>query len=142
MKLLPETPTEDMWGGTARQLVKYMQMKDRYCPASLKKHFDLFVGEIPEWLNEEVNDWTSEHAFATADLGVFIYKAMYHEFKECGVKIISGSTALVEYKKGSVIMCLPFGLNPEQCTRSDWDTVHHLKEEDFTNNSYIFKLEE
>ena len=24
---------------------------------------------------------TSEHAFATADLGVFIYKAMYHEFK-------------------------------------------------------------
>ena len=28
MKLLPETPTEDMWGGTARQLVKYMQMKD------------------------------------------------------------------------------------------------------------------
>ena len=62
--------------------------------------------------------------------------------KECGVKIISGSTALVEYKKGSAIMCLPFGLNPEQCTRSDWDTVHHLKEKDFTNNSYIFKLEE
>ena len=58
------------------------------------------------------------------------------------LKIISGSTALVEYKKGSVIMCLPFGLNPEQCTRSDWDTVHHLKEKDFTNNSYIFKLEE
>ena len=62
--------------------------------------------------------------------------------KEYGVKIISGSTALVEYKKGSAIMCLPFGLNPEQCTRSDWDTVHHLKEKDFTNNSYIFKLEE
>ena len=65
-----------------------------------------------------------------------------NHMKESGVKIISGSTALVEYKKGSVIMCLPFGLNPEQCTRSDWDTVHHLKEEDFTNNSYIFKLEE
>ena len=81
MKQLPETPTEDMWGGTARQLVRYMQMKDRYCPASLKKHFDRFIGEIPDWLNEEVQDWTSEHAFATADLGVFIYKAMYHEFK-------------------------------------------------------------
>ena len=65
-----------------------------------------------------------------------------NHMKESGVKIISGSTALVEYKKGSVIMCLPFGLNPEQCTRSDWDTVHHLKEKDFTNNSYIFKLEE
>ena len=46
-----------------------------------KKHFDRFIGEIPDWLNEEVQDWTSEHAFATADLGVFIYKAMYHEFK-------------------------------------------------------------
>ena len=80
-KLVPRNPTEDMWGGTARQLVKYMQMKDRYCPASLKKHFDRFIGEIPDWLNEEVQDWTSEHAFATADLGVFIYKAMYHEFK-------------------------------------------------------------
>lgn len=82
LKLLPETPTEDMWCGTARHLVKYMQMKDRYCPASLQKHFDRFVGDIPDWLNEEVNDWTSEHAFATADLGVFIYKAMYHEYKE------------------------------------------------------------
>ena len=80
-KLVPCNPTEEMWGGTARQLVKYMQMKDRYCPASLKKHFDRFIGEIPDWLNEEVQDWTSEHAFATADLGVFIYKAMYHEFK-------------------------------------------------------------
>ena len=80
-KLMPCNPTEEMWGGTARQLVKYMQMKDRYCPASLKKHFDRFIGEIPDWLNEEVQDWTSEHAFATADLGVFIYKAMYHEFK-------------------------------------------------------------
>ena len=82
MKLLPETPTEDMWGGTARQLVKYMQMKNRYCPASLKEHFDRFIGDIPYWLNEEVNDWTSEHAFATADLGVFIYKAMYYEYKD------------------------------------------------------------
>ena len=81
MKLLPETPTEDMWSGTARQLVKYMQMNDRYCPASLKKHFDRFIGDIPYLLNEEVNDWTSEHAFANTDLGVFIYKAMYHKFK-------------------------------------------------------------
>ena len=72
----------------------------------------------------------------------FVQCRVIDYFKECGVKIISGSTALVEYKKGSAIMCLPFGLNPEQCTRSDWDTVHHLKEKDFTNNSYIFKLEE
>lgn len=58
------------------------------------------------------------------------------------MNVISGMTALIEYKKGKNVMCLPYGLNPQQCTNSDWDTCHHLKENEFTNNSYIFKIKD
>ncbi|NNP70967.1 hypothetical protein [Acinetobacter sp. Ac_5812] len=74
--VVPVEPTEDQWGGLARILGRYMQNKDRYCPKTLKRHLDMFADEIPEWLNKEVPNWESEHAFATADLPVFIYKAM------------------------------------------------------------------
>ncbi len=77
-KLVPCNPTEEMWGGLARHLVKYMQSHDRYCPKTLGKYISRFIGikNIPDWLNKEVPNWESDHAFATADLGVFIYKAM------------------------------------------------------------------
>ena len=77
-KLVPVEPTEEMWGGLARHLVKYMQSHDRYCPKTLGKYINRFIGfeNIPDWLNKEIPDWESDHAFATADLGVFIYKAM------------------------------------------------------------------
>ena len=77
-KLVPVNPTEEMWGGLARHLVKYMQSHNRYCPKTLSKYISRFIGfkNIPEWLNKEVLDWESDHAFATADLGVFIYKSM------------------------------------------------------------------
>ena len=75
-KLVPLEPTHEMWSELSRHLGRYMQSHDRYCPKTLKKYFDLFIGEPPEWLTTEVKDWDSEHAFATADLPVFIYKAM------------------------------------------------------------------
>ena len=74
--LVPTTPSFEMWSGIARDLGRYMKMHDRYCPKSLKKYFDRFIGEIPEWLNKEVKDWDSDHAFATADLPAFIYMSM------------------------------------------------------------------
>ncbi|KQE15655.1 hypothetical protein APC42_13245 [Acinetobacter pittii] len=83
--LIPLEPTEQQWGGLSRVLGRYMQSKDRYCPKTLKKHLDMFAHEIPDWLNKEVGNWESEHAFATADLPVFIYKAMINEYKS-GVK--------------------------------------------------------
>lgn len=79
--LAPFEPTYDQWSGLARHLGRYMQMNDRYCPKTLKKYFDRFVGEPPEWMTKEVVDWESEHAFATADLPVFIYKAMLSDLK-------------------------------------------------------------
>ena len=75
-KLVPVEPTHEMWSGLSRHLGRYMQSHDRYCPKTLKKYFDRFIGEPPEWLTKEVKDWDSEHAFATADLPVFIYKSM------------------------------------------------------------------
>ena len=76
--VVPKEPTEEMWGGLTRHLVKYMQSHDRYCPKTLGKYINRFIGfkNIPDWLNKEIPDWESDHAFATADLGVFIYKAM------------------------------------------------------------------
>ena len=74
--VVPVEPTQEMWSGLSRHLGRYMQSHDRYCPKTLKKYFDRFIGEPPEWLTKAVKDWDSEHAFATADLPVFIYKAM------------------------------------------------------------------
>lgn len=79
--LVPFEPTYQQWGGLARHLGRYMQMHDRYCPKTLKKYFDRFIGEPPEWMTKEVVDWESENAFATADLPVFIYKAMLSDLK-------------------------------------------------------------
>ena len=75
-KLVPVEPTYEMWSELSRHLGRYMQMHNRYCPKTLKKYFDRFIGEPPEWLSKEVSSWDSDHAFATADLPVFIYKAM------------------------------------------------------------------
>ena len=75
-KLVPVEPTHQMWSELSRHLGRYMQLHDRYCPKTLKKYFDRFIGEPPEWLSKEVGSWDSDHAFATADLPVFIYKSM------------------------------------------------------------------
>ena len=74
--VVPKEPTHEMWSELSRHLGRYMQLHDRYCPKTLKKYFDRFIGEPPEWLSKEVSSWDSDHAFATADLPVFIYKAM------------------------------------------------------------------
>ena len=74
--VVPKEPTYEMWSELSRHLGRYMQLHDRYCPKTLKKYFDRFIGEPPEWLSKEVSSWDSDHAFATADLPVFIYKAM------------------------------------------------------------------
>lgn len=79
--LAPLEPTEKQWGALSRHLCRYQQTHSRYCPKTLKKYFDRFIGDVPEWLNREVPDWNSDHAFATADLGVFVYKAMLEELK-------------------------------------------------------------
>ena len=75
-KFVPVEPTYEMFSELSRHLGRYMQMHNRYCPKTLKKYFDRFIGEPPEWLSKEVSSWDSDHAFATADLPVFIYKAM------------------------------------------------------------------
>ena len=74
--VVPVEPTHQMWSELSRHLGRYMQLHDRYCPKTLKKYFDRFIGEPPEWLSKEVGSWDSDHAFATADLPVFIYKSM------------------------------------------------------------------
>ncbi len=81
-KLVPVEPSRKQWGGLARHIGRYMQMHDRYCPKTLKKYFDRFIGEPPKWLSEEVGDWDSDNAFTTADLPVFIYKAMIEDVNE------------------------------------------------------------
>ena len=74
--VVPVEPTYEMCSELSRHLGRYMQMHNRYCPKTLKKYFDRFIGEPPEWLSKEVSSWDSDHAFATADLPVFIYKSM------------------------------------------------------------------
>ena len=74
--LVPRNPTVEMWSELPRMLGRYMQSHDRYCPKTLKKYINRFAGETPEWMNKEVVSWESDHAFATADLPVFIYKAI------------------------------------------------------------------
>lgn len=76
--LVPKEPTEAMYGGFARDLVRYLELNKRWSPLSLDKHLNRFHGSsnTPNWLSKEIPDFSSDHHFAKGDIAVLIYKAM------------------------------------------------------------------
>lgn len=53
-KVVPVEPTEEMWGGLARDIMMWLDMYDGHkkTPRNLFNHLDNLGREIPDWLRE------------------------------------------------------------------------------------------
>lgn len=77
--LVPKQPTEEQYGGLARDLVRYLQMCKRWSPLTLSTHLKQFGIDMPEWLKQEVPNPESDHHFAKGDIVALIYKAALYD---------------------------------------------------------------
>lgn len=76
MVTVPREPTEEMWGGLARDLVMWSRF-DRPSGAALYRHLRSVGREIPEWLMSEIKD--VDHVPPKGTVAVCIFKAMIAE---------------------------------------------------------------
>lgn len=74
--LVPKEPTAEQYGELARDLVRYLQMCQRWSPLTLSTYLKRFGIEMPEWMKKEIPNTESDHHFAKGDIAALIYKAM------------------------------------------------------------------
>lgn len=73
--LVPVEPTEEQWGGLARDIMMAFDLGGK-SPASLLKNMRLKWGELPEWMRKELNDPESNAVLSKGTRAVLIYRAM------------------------------------------------------------------
>lgn len=76
-KLVPAEPTEEQWGGLARDIIMWMQLcgNDRMSGRGLHEHLHHHCGKAaPSWLFEEVPE--TDAALPKGTIAACIYKAM------------------------------------------------------------------
>lgn len=76
MTLVPKEPTEEMWGGLARDIMMWMDMYEGHLktPRNLFQHLDNLGRDIPQWLRDELK--ALDHVPPKGTRAVLIYKAM------------------------------------------------------------------
>lgn len=73
--LVPLMPTEEMWGGLARDIVMAMDMGCMR-PRQLFKHLEMCGTEIPQWLRDEAEMQSPDHMPSKGTRATLIYRAM------------------------------------------------------------------
>lgn len=71
--LVPKEPTEEMWGGLARDIVAWSRWKP-HDGASLHRHLRSLGVEIPGWLAKEIPD--TDQAPPKGTVAACVFKAM------------------------------------------------------------------
>lgn len=71
---VPVEPTEEQWGGLARDIVMWMRAYSDHSSDTLFKHLRLCGATIPEWLTKECD--TGRHTLPKGTVAAIIYKAM------------------------------------------------------------------
>ena len=76
--LIPREPTEDQWGGLARDIIMWHDMYEgnRRTPAALFLHLKMSGKDIPKWLRDESEMKNLDHVPSKGTRAVIIYKAM------------------------------------------------------------------
>jgi hypothetical protein len=72
---VPIEPTEDQWGGLARDIVMWMDMEPK-TPRALFKHLERSGRDIPQWLRDEPDMKNLDKVPPKGTRAVIIYKAM------------------------------------------------------------------
>lgn len=76
--LVPIEPTEEQWGGLARDIVMWWSF-DRPTGSALFKHLSSLGRDIPNWLHQEIKD--VDHVPPKGTVAAVIYKAMLDDSK-------------------------------------------------------------
>jgi hypothetical protein len=71
----PEQPTEAQWGGLARDIMMWMDMRP-LTPRALFRHLDQLGRDIPQWLRDEPEMQALDHVPSKGTRCVIIYRAM------------------------------------------------------------------
>jgi len=72
----PWTPSERMWGGLARSIMMAMSFSGPLTPRGLLQHLKCTGAEIPQWLLDEPEMKSQDHALSKGTRCVIIYRAM------------------------------------------------------------------
>lgn len=75
-KLVPIEPTETQWSGLARDIMMWLGMSNNRSPRSLLRHLELTGQKIPQWLFDEPEMQTLDHALSKGARVVILYRAM------------------------------------------------------------------
>lgn len=95
-KLVPVEPTEDQWGGLAREIVMAWDM-DCNTPRKLFDYLELACVEIPLWLRAEPEMQNLDHVPSKGTRAAIIYRAMLEEapqppkLSDCRIKELCDS---------------------------------------------------
>jgi hypothetical protein len=65
-----------MWGGLARDIMMAMSFSGPLTPRGLLRHLECTGAEIPQWLREEPEMLSPDHAISKGTRCVLIYRAM------------------------------------------------------------------
>ena len=76
VRVVPCEPTEEMWGGLARDIIKWMEFAERHTPRDLFDFLEKIGTDIPDWLRLEPELSNLDHAISKGTRAVIIYKAM------------------------------------------------------------------
>lgn len=77
---VPFEPTEEQWGGLARQIMMWLDMGDK-TPRDLFQHLKLCGEPIPDWLRNEPEMQALDHVLSKGTRCVLIYKAMLSAYR-------------------------------------------------------------
>lgn len=75
-KLVSVIPTEEQWGGLARDIMMWMDMDGRKTAGSLFKHLERCGTSIPQWLRDEPEMKNLDHVPSKGTRVTIIYRAM------------------------------------------------------------------
>ncbi len=88
--LAPFQPTEEQWGGLARDIVWWMRSypSNKHTPATLVEHLNNLGREMPAWMGSEAELRTQDHVISKGTIAVLIYKAMLAAAPQQGGELI------------------------------------------------------
>jgi hypothetical protein len=76
--LVPIVPSEDQWGGLARDIVMWLDMCEgmRKTPRNLFRHLEDLGRDVPQWLRDEPEMKNLDHVPSKGTRAAIIYRAM------------------------------------------------------------------
>lgn len=77
-RLVPVEPTEEQWGGLARDIMMWLDFEHK-TPRKLFAHLEMLGRDIPQWLRDEPEMQALDHVPSKGTRAAMIYRAMLED---------------------------------------------------------------